>query len=334
MRAFVTGGTGFVGSAVVRALLARGRDVSCLVRPGSDRRNLDGLAVTLVEGDLDASDTLVRALSGCDELYHVAAAYSTRAEDAAAMMRVNVEGTRHILTAGAEAGLSHIVHTSTIGTIGRPGANRLPNEDDLFEGWETASPYARSKLDGERVALDLARQGAPIVVVNPCAPLGARDIKPSSTGQRVLDYMRGRTPSFSPGGINFVPVEDVAQGHLLAAERGRVGQRYILGHSEGNLRLAGFCALMERVTGVRLARASGRTGARRALARLRGLVSTHRPSPGASGVGQDQRPSALTADPARAVTELGLPQTPLDVAVGQAVDWFRANGYLERGWAS
>jgi len=344
VRALVTGGTGFVGSAVARELLSEGYQVSCLVRSCSDLRNLTGLDVALVQGELGDMASLRGALRGCQELYHVAAYYSTRPEEAERMFAVNALGSRNVLGAAAGAGLSRIVHTSTIGTIGRPAADkfqstantnqgeietclggRLPTEGDVFDDWEKASPYVRSKLEAERVALELARQGAPIVVVNPCAPVGPRDSKPSSTGARIIAYLEGRRPSFATGGINFVAVEDVARGHVLAAQRGGVGERYILGNAEGNLDLADFCALMERVSGVCSPKAGERRGLGRARAILRGLLRRER---GVGSGAADYRPDALTADPSKAIRELGLPQTPLEAAFRQAVEWFRAQGYV------
>jgi len=329
MRALVTGGTGFVGSAVVRALLAQGVEVRCLVRPatapGTSRANLAGLDVALYEGDLDDASSLAGALRGCEQLYHVAALYSTRPEDAAAMYRVNVDGTRALLQAAAEAGVQTIVHTSTIGTIGRPAGDRLPTEEDVFTDLSGASAYALSKLEGEREALAWAVRGLRVVVVNPCAPVGARDIKPSSTGARILAYLQGRVPSFLDGGINFVAVQDVAAGHLLAAERGQQGQRYILGNAAGNLTLEDFCALLEAVTGLPRPAAAAATPGWRALAgRLRRVLASRRRAPA------DHRPAALTADPSRAIVELGLPQTPLEQAFGEAVAWFREHGYFDR----
>jgi dihydroflavonol-4-reductase len=241
------------------------------------------------------------------------------------MWDVNVEGTRDLLTLAAEMGLQRIVHTSTIGTIGRPVEDRLPTEEDWFDDLESASPYARSKIAGERVALDLARRGAPVVVVNPCAPVGAGDIKPSSTGQRIIDYLQGRMPSFTAGGINFVSVEDVAQGHLLAAERGRAGQRYILGNATGNLLLTDFLHLMEQATGI------ARPGRRTMAGRVRGLARRilGRRAPAVAHPASGYRPPALTADPSLAIEELGLPQTPLEVAICQAMAWFREHGYVK-----
>jgi len=325
MRALVTGGNGFVGSAVVRTLLRAEYDVVCLVRPTSDLRNLSGLDVALAQGDLTDAASLESALTGCDELYHVAAYYGTRPEDAQTMLRINVEGTRNVLSAAAQAGVSRIVHTSTIGTIGRRQGS-LPTESDWLEEGPSTSPYARSKLLGERLALEAAAEGLPVVVVNPCAPVGARDVRPSSTGRRLIDYVQGRTPSFSAGGINFVSVTDVAEGHLLAAQRGRIGHRYILGNADGNLLLSAFCSLMRQATGlrppgerqpatVRLAKST----ARRLLGRRARAIS-----PAQSGF----QPAALTANPALAIKELGLPQTPLEQAFCEAVQWFRRSGYL------
>jgi dihydroflavonol-4-reductase len=324
MRALVTGGTGFVGSAVVRALLAHGVEVVCLVRAGSDRRNLMGLPVKLTEGELDQPATLGRSLEGCQQLYHVAALYSTRPQDAVRIWQVNVEGTQRILEAAWAAGVERIVHTSTIGTIGQRQDGRPPTEEDVFNDWATASPYARSKIEAERLALDLAARGAPIVVVNPCAPVGARDIKPSSTGQRILDTLHGRTPSISPGGINFVSVEDVAVGHVLAALKGRTGQRYILGNAQGNLTLSGFLTMIASVTELP-APESANSLSRRLWRRLRMLM---RPEPVSFNVTVGLRPSALIADPTLAIHELGLPQTPLEQAFAEAVTWFRSNHYV------
>jgi dihydroflavonol-4-reductase len=254
------------------------------------------------------------------------------------MYEVNVHGTKSVMRAALRSGVPRVVHTSTIGTIGQPEDGSLATEATPFNLWDTASHYAKSKYLAEVVVLNMCAQGLPAVVVNPCAPVGPRDIKPSSTGQRLLDYLHGRQPSFVPGGINFVSVDDVAEGHVLAAEKGRIGERYILGHRDGNLSLAAFLALMERVSGTtpgpgpRGQRSSylgtKRTfshGARRVLSLLR------RDEPDRArrnGAAQGFRPLALTCDPSKAVSELGLPQTPLDNAFAEAVAWFKENGYV------
>lgn len=313
MRALVTGATGFVGMWVARLLLEEGTQVRVLVRPGSDRRNLAGLDVEFVEGDLLDPESLADALAGCDELYHVAALYSSREEDAPLMYEVNVGGTKALLKAARRAGVRRVVHTSTIGTIGRPADGSLPTEDAEFNLWEQGSHYARSKFLAETVALAMAQEGLPVVVVNPCAPVGAGDIKPSSTGQRIVDYLNGREPSYLEGGINFIAVRDAAAGHILAARRGQPGRRYILGNAAGNLTRQDFYRLMERVSGVRPPRARSRNP----------LRWWRRPARGGRGF----QPAALTCNPARAIQELGLPQTPLEEAFAEAVEWFRAHGY-------
>ena len=315
MRAFVTGANGFVGTHVVRALLAKGTEVRALVREVSDLRNLQGLDVELVYGDLRDGERLAPLLRGCDELYHVAALYSTRPEDGPLMYEVNVQGTKHILRAALANGVRHVVHTSTIGTIGRPADGSLPTEATPFNLWDTASDYVKSKYLGEQAALAMAQEGLPVVVVHPTAPVGAYDLKPTSTGQRIVDYLHGKLPSFAPGGINHCAVRDVAQGHLLAARRGRVGERYILGHAAGNLQLADFVALMAEISGIRvpLPRMPLRS-------RLRSLWRRA----GETG----HRPLALTCDPTKAIRELGLPQTPLRAAFAEAVAWFIEHGYV------
>lgn len=331
MNALVTGATGFVGSAVVRALLARGATVRALVRPGSNRLNLAALkGVITVEGDLTRPESLAAAIRGCDTVFHVAAFYSTREEDARLMYQANVGGTKNILQAARAAGVTRFVHCSTIGTIGRPAGGALPTEEDEFATWETSSHYARSKYLAEELALSACRTGLPVVVVNPCAPVGAGDIKPSSTGQRVLDYLEGRMPKFLAGGINFVSVEDVAKGHILAAERGRVGQRYILGHRDGNLTLDEFLSLMERVTSLPRPRLhEPRDSAWHLLRRLHRATPPSIP-PARGGPSPSTAPPALTCNPAKAINELGLPQTPLDQAISEAVVWFGCHGYIRR----
>ena len=330
MKAFVTGATGFVGSAVVRSLLRRGASVRVLARPSSDLANVAGLDVEVFHGDLLDEEAMIRALQGCDALYHVAAYYpsagSTDEADSRTMYEVNVRGTQVVMRAALKAGVQRAVHTSTIGTIGQPADGSLATEETPFDLWETASHYAKSKYLGEVAALRLCEAGLPVVVVHPCAPVGPRDIKPSSTGQRILDYLHGKVPSFVPGGINFVAVDDVAEGEVLAAEKGHVGERYILGHREGNLRLADFYALMERVCGVKppVSRRSLAAEVARRSKLVLSMLGRGKAIP-QRGYGV---PRALTCDPSKAIRELGLPQTPLATAIAEAVRWFDEHGYV------
>jgi len=269
-----------------------------------------------IEADLLDEGAMCAALDGCEWLFHVAALYSTRDEDSELMYSVNVGGTKTVLAAALRAGVKRVVHTSTIGTIGQPNDGTLATEETPYDLWASASHYARSKYLGEVAALAMCEQGLPVVVVNPCAPVGPGDLKPSSTGQRILDYLGGKVPSFVAGGINFVPVQDVAMGHILAAESGRVGERYILGHRDGNLQLNEFLALMERVSGV--SRPAQKSRSLLSWLRRRAAPISH-------------APTALTCDPSKAVNELGMPQTPLAAAFSTAVAWFREQGYVGEG---
>jgi dihydroflavonol-4-reductase len=323
VRALVTGATGFVGSAVVRSLLRRGIAVRTLARLSSDLSNIAGLDVDVSYGDLLDKDTVCRALQGCDTLYHVAAYYSTTEADSQKMYEVNVHGTQIVMQAGLEVGVQRAVHTSTIGTIGQPMGGGLATEETPFELWETASHYVKSKYLGEVAALRFCGAGLPVIVVHPCAPVGARDIKPSSTGQRILDYLHGKLPSFVAGGINFVAVDDVAEGEVLAAEKGRVGERYILGHRDGNLLLADFCDLMERVSGMKQPPMPGHSEPDYQFRLPRWSLRLRR----GKAYPKDLKPKALTCDPSKAIRELNLPQTSLAAAFAEAVQWFRENGY-------
>jgi len=236
MRALVTGATGFVGSAVARALVKAQWHVRALVRNGSDRRNLDDLPVELVLGDLTDSPSLDRALAGCEALFHVAADYRLWTPEPEQVYRTNVEGTRNILDAARRAGVGRIVHTSSVATIGLPPDGSPGDEETPVELADMIGHYKRSKFLAEQLAREIAQAGAPVVIVNPSTPIGPRDVKPTPTGRIVLDAASGRTPAYVDTGLNIVHVDDVAAGHLLAFHRGRIGERYILGGQNMTLR--------------------------------------------------------------------------------------------------
>ncbi|MCI0370540.1 MAG: NAD-dependent epimerase/dehydratase family protein, partial [candidate division NC10 bacterium] len=248
MTAAVTGGTGFLGAHLVRALLREGETVRCLVRHGSDRRNLAGLPVEMVEGDITDPVAAARAVRGCDTVFHLAALYQLWVPDPAPMYRANVGGTRTILTAAGEAGARRIVYTSTVGALGNPGDGAPGTEKTPVTLADMVGHYKRSKFLAEQEALRLARSGLPVVIVNPTAPVGAYDVKPTPTGQMIVDFLRGQMRGVLRTGLNLVAASDVAAGHLLAAERGKVGHRYILGHA--NLMLQEIFALLAGLTGV------------------------------------------------------------------------------------
>jgi len=329
MTSLVTGAAGFVGSHVVRALLAEGERVRVLVRPTSDRRNLAGLDVEIIFGDVRDPRAVTAAVQGCDVVYHLAARYGSRPEEAAETYSVNVGGTKCVLGAALAAGVERAVLTSTIGTIGRPPGGGLPTEETPFNLWTTASHYVKSKYLSEVAALRLAAEGLPLVIVHPCAPVGPGDFKPTVTGQRIVDFLNGRRPSYLAGGINWVSVRDVARGHVLAARRGRLGERYILGNAQGNLSFDDFLRLMAQVSG-RVLPPPERPSFR-AIWRARwrhwrhGVGATARVAPTRAVA---HKLFALTADPGKAIRELGLPQTPLAEAFAEAVAWYEANGYV------
>jgi dihydroflavonol-4-reductase len=236
MRALVTGATGFVGAAVARALLQAGWQVRTLVRKGSDRRNLQPLPVELVEGDLADCGSLARAAADCEALFHVAADYRLGAREPGDLYRTNVDGTRNILNAARQAGVPRVVYTSSVATIGIPVDGSPGREETPVALTDMIGHYKRSKYLAEEVAREAVGAGTAVVIVNPSTPIGPGDVKPTPTGQMVLDAASGRMPAYVDTGLNIVHVDDVAAGHLLAFHHGRVGERYILGGQDMTLR--------------------------------------------------------------------------------------------------
>jgi dihydroflavonol-4-reductase len=324
--ALVTGGTGFVGANLVRELLSDGASVRVLARKGGDRRALEGCAVEIAEGDLLEVDSVRAAVRGVRRVYHVAADYRLWAPDPRVIYRANVDGTRNVLVAACEAGAERIVYTSTVGAVGIPKDHTPGDESTPVSLQDMVGAYKASKFLAERVAEELAARGAPIVIVNPSAPVGPFDIKPTPTGQMVVDFLRGKMVASVDTGLNIVHVRDVARGHILAAERGRVGERYILGTE--NLSLLDIFRRLARITGIRAPRfrvpyavawlaAVGMEGAAR--------VTRRPPQVPLTAVRMARKRMFFTA--AKAIRELGLPQTPVDVALYDAVEWFVAHGY-------
>ena len=327
MRTFITGGTGFIGGAVVRRLLEAGHEVRALVRRGADTRQLDGLPVERVEGDLRDPDSLRRGVAGCEWLFHVAALYSYWGYRWDDFYQTNVEGTRRVLEAARDEGVERIVHTSSIAALGLHPDRSPATEETPSSLADRIGLYQRSKFLAEEVARDLARQGVPVVIVNPSTPVGVGDHKPTPTGQIIVDFLNGRMFGYVNTGLNILDVEDVATGHLLAAERGRVGERYILGGE--NLSLKQILDLLAEVSGqppVRLriphSVALAWSYVDWGLARLR---PGHTPTATPEKVRLSRRHEYF--DPGKAIRELGLPQTPVREALRKAVDWYRAHGY-------
>lgn len=333
MKCFVTGASGFIGSNLVAELSAAGHQVKALSRTGSNRRSLEGLDFELVEGDILDRAKLEQAMRGCDWCFHVAASYHLWLRDYTSMYQDNVEGTRTVLTSARAAGCSRIVYTSTVGCIGLPkmcdGIVRPTDETTPVDESQMANHYKRSKWQAEQVALEQARLGSPVIIVNPSAPIGPRDAKPTPTGKVILDFIEGRMPAYLDTGLNWVHVRDVALGHMHAASKGRLGERYILGNAEGNWSM--------RQALETIAELSGRAGPRYRVpygiafaAALfdEGISAITGKPPRAPLAGVRMARYKMFFDPSKAIRELGLPQSPVRTAFADAIDWFEAKGYL------
>lgn len=328
MRAFVTGATGFVGGNLVRALLADGIQVRALVRPGSDQRNLAGLPVELVYGDLASQMSLTEQVAGCEVIFHVAAHYSLWRRDAAAIYRANVTGTENLLAAARKAGTKRFIHTSSVAAIGVPLPGTLGTEATQTTLAELVSDYKKSKYLAEQAALKAAREGLDVVIVNPSTPIGAYDVKPTPTGEIVLRFLQDRMPAYVHTGLNVIDVEDVARGHLLAWQKGRTGERYVLGNQ--NLTLKEMLQRLAAITGKPAPRFAVPHFLPLAVAFVDELILARYCGkiPQVSFDSVQMSRKSMYYDAAKAVRELGLPQQSIDRALEKAVHWFQVNGYV------
>ncbi len=335
MNCFVTGASGFIGSNLVRELLARGHCVKALLRPGAAERGLVGQQFERVTGDLLDRRLLEREIAGCDWCFHVAASYQLWMRDYAPMYAVNVEGTRNVLEAAGRAGCQKIIYTSTVGCIGLPkemAGKVIPaNESASISDDQLTGDYKRSKFQAEAVAMDLAKKnGWPVIVVNPSAPVGPGDVKPTPTGQIIVDFLNRRLPAFLDTGLNWVHVRDVAVGHILAAEKGRFGNRYILGNQQGNWTMQETLATLGKITGLAAPKRKLPYWLALRFAELsEGIAFFTGKAPQATLAGVRMARHKMWFDSSKAIRELGLPQTPPEQAFADAVGWFRANGYVK-----
>lgn len=326
MKALVTGATGFVGAAVVRALVKAGVDVRVLARRNSDFTNLQSFKLDRVYGDLCDKESLRKALAGCRHLYHIAAHYALWARTPSIFYDVNVTGTRNLMEAARDAGTERIVYCSTIGAIGLPPDGGPGTEDTPVSLEQMAGHYKRSKYLAEQEVLRMAKAGLPVVIVNPSAPVGEGDVKPTPTGQVIVDFMKGRMWAYIDTGMNIVDVDDVAAGHLLAMERGRIGERYILGTK--NLTLREVFEILSKLTGVKAPAVKLPREVVLPLAYLNlafSFVTGIPPRIPLEGVKMAKY--NMHYDCSKAIRELGIPQTPPEVALEKAVRWFRTHGY-------
>jgi dihydroflavonol-4-reductase len=325
--ALVTGATGFVGANVTREILREGGTVRVLARPNGDRRALAGLSVEVCEGDLCDPASLRRAVQGVRTVYHVAADYRLWTRRPEELYRTNVEGTRAILQAAADAGVRRVVHTSSVGALGIPKDGAPGTEATPVALADMVGPYKASKFLAEQVALGFALKGLPVVIVNPSTPIGPWDVKPTPTGQMIVDFLRGKMFATLDTGLNLVHVRDVARGHLLAAERGKVGEKYILGNA--NLTLTEIGGLLAELAGSRAPRvripyavAWLAAGCMEVAARVGGGT------PRASLTAVRMARKRMFFSAAKARRELGLPQTDVREALRDATDWFVEHGYV------
>jgi dihydroflavonol-4-reductase len=318
----VTGATGFIGSAVVRKLLERKRSVRCIVEPGANTVNLEGLPVERVTCDVTDYAGMKYALEGCASLFHLAAIYKTWLPDEEIIYRVNVEGTVTTLLAAQAAKVNRVVYTSSIAAVGLVDGG-LADETTKFNLFEVANPYILTKWQSERVALRFAEAGLPVVVVNPAFPFGPRDIAPTPTGAIVLSLLKRQVPGWGPGGICTIDVDDCAEGHLLAEEKGRVGERYILGND--NVTLKEFFEIVCRVAELPVPRVpfpgALAAGVALGLELWADHVSHKEPQATYRAMRYAQRNAFFSN--AKAKRELGLPTRPIEESVRRAVSWFR-----------
>jgi dihydroflavonol-4-reductase len=328
MKCFVTGASGFIGANLVRELNAQNHQVRALVRAGSDLRGIAGVDCERVEGDVLDRALMEKSMRGCDWCFHVAASYHLWLRDYRPMYAANVDGTRNVLRAAGAAGCRRVVYTSTVRCIGLPreidGEVRPTDESTPVSAAQMKNHYKRSKWQAEQVALELAREGLPVVIVNPSAPVGPFDVKPTPTGKIIVDFMNRKMPAYLDTGLNWVHVRDVAAGEILAAEKGRVGERYILGNADGNWTLRATFEALEELTGVPAPkfRVPYAVALLAAYGDEAASAITGKP-PKAPLAGVRMARYKMYFNPAKAISELGLPQTPVLQAFMDAVEWFR-----------
>jgi dihydroflavonol-4-reductase len=334
MNCFVTGASGFIGSNLVHELVCRGHRVKALLRSDSVLCGLQGADFERVTGTLSDRVRLSEAMRGCDWCFHVAACYRLWLRDYTPMYATNVEGTRNVFEAAAAAGCSRIIYTSTVGCIGLPreinGQIDPADESAPVSAAQMNNHYKLSKWHGERIAREMAQKGLPVLIVNPTAPAGPRDVKPTPTGEVIVNFLNREMPAYLDTGLNWVHVRDVAIGHILAAEKGEIGQRYILGHAAGNWTMKKALDVLSEITGLPVPTMKIPYCVALLAAHVNERIANftgHPPKAPLAGVRMSKY--KMWFSPAKAIRALGLPQTPPEQALIDSVEWFRANGYAK-----
>ena len=329
MKSLVTGANGFVGSAVARCLLEAGHEVRCLVRAGSDQSNLKGLPVEISEGDLRDVASLKRAVTNCENLFHVAADYRLWVPDPETMYEINVKGTQELILAAYEADVSRIIYTSSVATLGINSDASPANESTPSSLNNMTGHYKRSKFLAEQVVQHLTnKHQLPLVIVNPSTPVGPRDIKPTPTGQIVLDTLCGRMPAYMSTGLNVAHVDDIARGHLLAYMHGKTGERYILGGE--NLHLIQILQAIDEIIGKKIKRMNISMGMMLPVAWIMEKVAiTTNTQPRASVDSIRMAEKKMFFSSEKAIRDLGYQYRPSSEAIQDAVTWFQNNGYCK-----
>jgi len=329
MKSLVTGANGFVGSAVARCLLEAGHDVRCLVRAGSDQSNLKGLPVEISEGDLRDVSSLKRAVSNCENLFHVAADYRLWVPNPETMYDINVKGTQELILAAYEADVSRIIYTSSVATLGINSDASPANESTPSSLNNMTGHYKRSKFLAEQVVQHLTnKHQLPLVIVNPSTPVGPRDIKPTPTGQIVLDTLCGRMPAYMSTGLNVAHVDDIAQGHLLAYMHGKTGERYILGGE--NLHLIQILQAIDEIIGKKIKRMNISMGMMLPVAWIMekiAIATNTQPRASVDSIRMAEKKMFFSSE--KAIRDLGYQYRPSSEAIQDAVTWFQNNGYCK-----
>jgi len=327
LKAFVTGATGFLGSHVARVLADQGANLRLLARPTSNLKNLQGLNADTTVGDLRDPASLEKAISGCDTVFHVAADYRLWVRDPNEMYRSNVEGTRALLDAARKNGVRRVVYTSSVATMGFTSDGRPADEESAVSLADMIGHYKRSKYMAEQVAMEAGRSGMQVVTVNPTTPIGEQDVKPTPTGRIVVDFLKRKFPAYVETGLNLVDVRECAWGHVAAMEKGKSGERYILGGQD--LTLKQILDKLGQITGLPsptiklpyiFAFAAGVVDEA-----ITGMLLRREPRATVDTVRMGKK--KMFASSAKAERELGWKIVPVDDALKRAVDWFRANGY-------